>query len=791
MLWANAIVLGLGGALLALPILLHLLMQPKAKVLEFPALKFVRQIQFANRSRLRLKHFLLLMLRCLLILCMAAALAGPSVASREFGQWVTLGGVAISALVVLIALLLVWFGSAKPNQLLLSALSILLLGHLAYGGWATTKLLNSDSAQLIGDSAAPVTALILIDNSCRMEYNRENKTNLERAKEIGDWLISQFPADSQVCVLATDNEVPFYSVDLGAAENRLNNLETGFQNVSLPGRVAEWLELLDEAVHERKEIYIVTDLSKRSWDDSVPTLATELAINPAIAVFVIDVGQDEPANFTLAPLELNTESITRFGELEISTAVGRSGEAAQRNVRFRLELPDETRPVVRDGEVLLPDQFIERVQTVDIREDSSSPVSFKFSGNLPLGVHHGRIEIVGDDSLAVDDTRYFTIEVVESWDLLVVHPENITPDNFTLAVTDDLENSLFNCKVVQQTDLPSRLDPFDAVFFLDPTPQISETMWVMLQDYVRSGHGLGIFLGANAADGGVGHENFKSEAAQKILTGKLKRQWRRPEADLFVSPDNLVHPIFAPFRSWETAVPWNQFPIFTHWGLEPDEDWEQLPTQTILRYGNGQSAIIERQLGDGRIIIMTTPITESENVEGRRSWNSLFTGVPLPAWLLVRQISQYLVQSQSDRINLIVGDVARLKNDFRRFPNDYRIFTPRTQQTPEKLSAVEGSVRYRFTDSPGQYRLKGQLERPVLRGFSVNLANGETDLTRIEPAEIDAMLGAGRYQLATQQNQIQRQQGTTRRGQEFYSLLLLILVVVMGVEYLLSNRFYS
>ena len=135
-------------------------MQPKPKVLEFPALQFVRKKQFTNASSTKLRHVLLLLLRCLLILLMAAALAGPSVASREYGQWLIVGGVGLLALIVLFSLLTVWFGSEKRNVPLLGILAGLLAGLLMYGGWTATRLMSSDSSQLIGDSAAPVSALI-------------------------------------------------------------------------------------------------------------------------------------------------------------------------------------------------------------------------------------------------------------------------------------------------------------------------------------------------------------------------------------------------------------------------------------------------------------------------------------------------------------------------------------------------------------------------------------------------------------------------------------------------------
>ena len=53
----------------------------------------------------------------------------------------------------------------------------------SYGGWSATKLLGSDSADLLGDSQAPVAALIVIDTSPRMQYRSENQTRLDVAKE--------------------------------------------------------------------------------------------------------------------------------------------------------------------------------------------------------------------------------------------------------------------------------------------------------------------------------------------------------------------------------------------------------------------------------------------------------------------------------------------------------------------------------------------------------------------------------------------------------------------------------
>ena len=86
MTFLNLTLLG-GAALIAVPIVLHLIMRQQPKHLEFPALRFIQQRQLANRRSLRLRHLLLLILRCAAICLLALALARPSIqASGSLGS---------------------------------------------------------------------------------------------------------------------------------------------------------------------------------------------------------------------------------------------------------------------------------------------------------------------------------------------------------------------------------------------------------------------------------------------------------------------------------------------------------------------------------------------------------------------------------------------------------------------------------------------------------------------------------------------------------------------------------
>src|SRR5687768_1723067 len=126
-----------GVSLAVAPIILHLVMRQQPRHLEFPALRFIQIRKDANRRRLKLRHLLLLLLRCAAVCLLAAALARPSIKATG----------------------------------------------------------------VIGDQEAPVAAALVFDTAPRMDYRHRNQTRLEVARDIGLWLARQLPAESQVAVV--------------------------------------------------------------------------------------------------------------------------------------------------------------------------------------------------------------------------------------------------------------------------------------------------------------------------------------------------------------------------------------------------------------------------------------------------------------------------------------------------------------------------------------------------------------------------------------------------------------
>jgi hypothetical protein len=476
--------------------------------------------------------------------------------------------------------------------------------------------------------------------------------------------------------------------------------------------------------------------------------------------------------------------LTVNNELELKTELRSTGSQGTKVVEVFLEEPDPQRPLIEDGEAKLPVARRVRRAEIPIEEGMAREVAFEVPIVEP-GVHQGYVAVSGADGLALDDIRYFAVEAREAWPVLVAAPRGVHTELFTEAIAPyeyvETDRARFACTVVVPTDLANRsLGNYSIVCLLDPQP-LPPAHWDQLRRYVEGGGSLAIFLGHRAGS----PSTFQTKAARQLLGGKLVRQWRAGGRDLFLAPTTYAHPILAAFRPFATSVPWNRSPIMRHWVLDPLAE----NAYVVLPYGNGKPAVVETTVGEGRVLVMTTPVTEPTQPPGREPWNELSTSEEVwPYVMLVNEMMSYLASSGERQLNYLVGETVVLANDPDKEPRRYQLFTPREE--PQETTAREGSLVVRFTERPGAYRLKGFRGGPVVRGFAVNLPAEASDLSRLPREQLDTLLGKDRYQLARSREEIVREVGETRVGREFYPYLLAVLAIVLALEHLLGNRFY-
>ncbi len=286
MTFVNAALLA-GAALVALPIILHLIMRRKPRYFEFPALRFVEQRHEKNQRRLRLRHLLLLALRAAAIVLLAFALSGPSI---QFGSGV-------------------------------------------------------------GSREAPVAAVLVFDTAPRMQYRQGNQTRIEAAREMALWLLGQLPAESQVAVIDSRGGPGAFHADFSTARQRIERLETPPAARSLTETVEEAAQLLRQSELDRKEIYVFTDQSRAAWPTAAASrMQARLADLRDVGIYLIDVGIEQPTNTFLGLPRLSSQVMSTNGSLIAYTELGLISPAEATETRaVELYLLDDQRQLRRAG----------------------------------------------------------------------------------------------------------------------------------------------------------------------------------------------------------------------------------------------------------------------------------------------------------------------------------------------------------------------------------------------------------------------------------------------------------
>ena len=253
-----------GAALIAVPILLHLVMRRQPRQLKFPALQFVRNRQEANRRKLNFRHLLLLALRCALIAGFAFALARPAL----------------------------------------------------------------KGSGLRGKAGAPLAVSLVLDNSLRMQYIHENQTRQEQATEMAQQLLSKLPEETEMAILDLSRSASGFVVDRGTAESRLRNLAPESKPRPLEDVVREAIELVADREDSRQEVFLFSDLNATAWNETaIASINETLAAAPDVRLYLVDVGVAETRNMALGPLELRQQTLRPGEPLRLDVPIEIAGLA--------------------------------------------------------------------------------------------------------------------------------------------------------------------------------------------------------------------------------------------------------------------------------------------------------------------------------------------------------------------------------------------------------------------------------------------------------------------------------
>ena len=473
---------------------------------------------------------------------------------------------------------------------------------------------------------------------------------------------------------------------------------------------------------------------------------------------------------------MSSDYVAADQALSIDVAVNAAGPGTATDLELLLERRDPGRPIIMDGRPLMPESSVRSRQKVDLSATGSVSHRFIVRG-LEEGTHHGFVQLARADGLEVDNRRYFSVQVSKPWPVLIAAPQGAMVD-LPAALSPDV----FECDVIDIAQIESAsFDDYAAIGLLDPPP-LSAKNWRGLAEFVSNGGGLAIFFGREARPVSA----FNQGEPQRILPGKLSRQWRATRSPFTFRLGVRPHPVVNTIRRRSQSIPWSDFPVFRHWSF----DEMNRSANVIVNYSNGKPAIIEAALGRGRVITMTTPISDPLNEPGRPAWNRLPTGPdPWPYFILVNDTFRYLVQSGESGLNYAVGETATIGTQ--ELGNNQRLQVFQPTSNWQDIAATGDVLTYRFTDAPGTYRIRNVNLTSQQKGFSVNLPAAASDLTKVEDQQLQDLFGKNAYQVARNLDEIQQSVGEALHGRDYYPWMLAFAALALAVEFVLANRFYS
>ena len=572
--------------------------------------------------------------------------------------------------------------------------------------------------------------VLVLDASFSMAYKNNEKTRFERALELASHIVTDSSQGDgfTLVLLASPPRVivgtPVFEQQSFLQElDKVRLLDTG---ADLPATMVKVEEVLAAAHREyarlsRSEVYFLTDLGRNTW---VPDLRGTGALAEfrsrserlaaAASIIVADLGEDGAENIAVTALRPLETYVTVARDTPLEVELHNFGRQARS--RQPIELYVDGR---RAGEA-----------RVDLPPDGSATTVINYRFDSPAD--HGIEVRAAGDALDVDNHRWLALPVVDHLRVLCINGKPVGGD--FQGATDYLmvalapngptdEQSLVRPEVAtERALLETDLSRYDCLFLCN-VAQFTPGEARLLDAYVRGGGGVILFLGDQVRPDNYNHLLAEAGPGVDLLAARLGEAMpeRREEPYLF-NALAYRHPIVAPFRGRDRAGLLTA-PTYKYIRLQPYED-----TKVALAFTTGDPAIVERQLGPGRTMVVAT------------SADASWTGWPMwPSYVpVVQELVAAAVRGRLDERSLLVGQ--SLSGTIAGASGDVAVTIEPPQQEPQavRATASDGSAEWTFAavDQSGLYAV--EIGPPILKHelYAANVDTAESNLARINLDEL-------------------------------------------------------
>ena len=612
---------------------------------------------------------------------------------------------------------LMFLEAGEPRRVLAKKLQYLLLLALRIGVLVLLALAFAQPALFLaarGGSANRVRLhLIVMDTSASMAY----QGRWARARKTAVDLIDSLPPNDRVQLIAADRAVRLLSgasADRAEVRRDVNGLSPGEFHLDYGTLVRS----LDDVVRAAKlpvVVHVITDAQQTA----LPERFAELAPREPAELDIRNVATGSNDNWLV-------EHVTGSASSGVVSATVRSyaKQSAQKTVELSL-----------NGR---------QVQQRSVMVDAGGTANVSFDPlQLQAGPNRVTVSLQPDDGLAADDRGYVAMKRVAPRPVLLVSGDLRGRDTLYVAsamrTLTELSLQVDQSSAAKLGDRPS-LSKYSLIVLAD-AGALDAADTAKLEDYVKGGGALLMAFGPRS---------------NSLTTVPLTGQAFAPVAKVgsggkdyaSVGAIDPSHPALRGVEGLRAAR------FFHYARIEPAAQ-----DAVLMRLDDGTPLLLERDLGDGHVMLFTSTLD--------RQWNDLpvhSAYVPLIAGL-----ANHMLGGEGFRTEAPLGSVLSLQAAGMR---GGQIFDPRGKPA----LALGGGSDSVMADKTGFYELVGGGEHALV---AVNFDPRESDLTTMTADELARWTALGRAGPQSARSGAAVQAGPRLTPLAQWLLWLLLVVIVM------------
>ena len=636
----------------AIPVLLHMINRQRAKNLPFSTLRFLQLSVQKTRRRKRIHDILLMVLRAAVLFLIAAGLAKPTVSS-------------LSSL---------WGGA------------------------------NSAAA-------------IILDNSAGMGMIDQDRPRFETASAAALQILDELKEGDEAALFITGGPPYPELAKLFRTHEQIRQIlaqsHVSYQRADLAYEVQQARALLAQSSAANKQIYVITDMQKTSWEN--------WKANPKIPA------KSLPSPFGRGAAGEGNEAATADDDqaLKIPVIFIDCNRAPKPNVAVQgLELEAEA-PVtglpVKASVELLNTSTVSQQRVVELyidgNKESSSPEldlppggrvkhDFVFSFKSG-GLHRGEVRLAGEDGSKYDDRRFFAQEVDQNIAVAVVKAKR-----HEIPYLDDafyLENALsagqgegwaIRAATLLAGDLANEPLANYKVLFCVNLPAPDADIARRLRDYVAQGGNLVWIAGDNVSV--EAYNQMNEQVGDQLLPAPLV-DVRTPAAgenrdSWHINYFDKEYPALS--RLAEPASLFESVLVYTHVRMAAAEKGE---ARVLARLDDAEPLLVMRRIEEGNVLMLGTGV------------HTAWTNLPLrPIFLpLIARLTFELSGMEQAHHSALAGAPLELKFAKAAQPVGVEVVTPSGETMRLSSSAMEDKKGQSSKSPlpPGEGQGEGQIFR--------------------------------------------------------------------------------